>query len=147
MLSVNQGGIKYHFFFLVFGMTLLRIEPRFTGPLANTLLIRLVCIKRFSFQLGVNCRTDETLKSWLSHRIIIKKNFEFRPVRPRLKIYWVWRCISDYLLNLDIRRFYIFILGFVHFRVHIGSMKNDQYLFDVITPKSFQTRRGSTYMH
>ena len=38
MLSVKQGGIKYHFW--VFGMTRLRIEPRSSGPLANTLLIR-----------------------------------------------------------------------------------------------------------
>ena len=38
MLSVKQGGIKYHFW--VFGMTRLRIEPRSPGPLVNTLLIR-----------------------------------------------------------------------------------------------------------
>ena len=31
MLSVKQGGIKYHFFF---------IEPWFSGPLVNTLLIK-----------------------------------------------------------------------------------------------------------
>ena len=39
-LSVNQGGIKYHFW--VFGMTRPGIEPRSPGPLANTLLIRLM---------------------------------------------------------------------------------------------------------
>ena len=38
MLSVNQGGIKYHFW--VFGMTQPGIEPGTPGPLANTLLIR-----------------------------------------------------------------------------------------------------------
>ena len=38
MLSVKQGGIKYHF--LVFGMTQRRIEPWSLGLLANTLLIR-----------------------------------------------------------------------------------------------------------
>ena len=37
MLSVKQGGIKYHF--LVFGMTQPGIEPRSPGPLANTLTI------------------------------------------------------------------------------------------------------------
>ena len=37
MLSVNQGGIKYHFW--VFGMTRPGIEPRSPGSLANTLLI------------------------------------------------------------------------------------------------------------
>ena len=35
MLSVQQGNIKYHFW--VFGMTWPCIEPRFPGPLANTL--------------------------------------------------------------------------------------------------------------
>ena len=41
MLNVEQGGIKYHFFFfLVFGMTRHGIEPRFSGPLANTLTNR-----------------------------------------------------------------------------------------------------------
>ena len=35
MLSVKQGGIKYHFW--VFGMTRPGIEPRSPGPLANTL--------------------------------------------------------------------------------------------------------------
>ena len=38
MLSVKQGGIKYHIW--VFGMTRPGIEPRSPGPLANTLLIR-----------------------------------------------------------------------------------------------------------
>ena len=37
MLSVKQGSIKYHFW--VFGMTRPGIEPRSTGPLANTLTI------------------------------------------------------------------------------------------------------------
>ena len=36
MLSVKQGGIKFHFF-KVFGMTRPGIEPRSPGPLANTL--------------------------------------------------------------------------------------------------------------
>ena len=36
MLSVKQGGSKYHFL-KVFGMTRLGIEPRSPGPLANTL--------------------------------------------------------------------------------------------------------------
>ena len=35
MLSVKQGGIKYHF--KVFGMTRPEIELRSPGPLANTL--------------------------------------------------------------------------------------------------------------
>ena len=35
MLSVKQGGIKYHFLSLC--MTRPRIEPRSPGPLANTL--------------------------------------------------------------------------------------------------------------
>ena len=38
MLSAKQGGIKYHFW--VFGMTRPGIEPRSSGQLANTLLIR-----------------------------------------------------------------------------------------------------------
>ena len=38
MLSVKQGGIKYHFG--VFSMTRPEIEPRSAEPLANTLLIR-----------------------------------------------------------------------------------------------------------
>ena len=38
MLSVKQGGIKYHFW--VFGMTWPGIEPRSPGPFANILLIR-----------------------------------------------------------------------------------------------------------
>ena len=37
ILSVKQGGIKYHFW--VFGMTRLGIEPRYPGPLVNTLTI------------------------------------------------------------------------------------------------------------
>ena len=37
MLSVRQGGIKYHFW--VFGMTRPEIEPKCPGPLANTLTI------------------------------------------------------------------------------------------------------------
>ena len=37
MLSVKQGGIKYHFW--VFGMIWPGIEPRSPGPLANTLTI------------------------------------------------------------------------------------------------------------
>ena len=40
MLSVKQGGSKYHFG--VFGITRPWIEPRSRGPLANTLLIRLM---------------------------------------------------------------------------------------------------------
>ena len=39
MLSVKQGGIKYHFL-KIFGMTRPGIEPWSPGPLANTLLIR-----------------------------------------------------------------------------------------------------------
>ena len=35
MLSVKQGGIKYHFW--VFGMTRAGIEPRSTGPLSQWL--------------------------------------------------------------------------------------------------------------
>ena len=35
LLIVKQGGIKYHFY--VFGMTWPGIEPRSSGPLANTL--------------------------------------------------------------------------------------------------------------
>ena len=38
MLSVKQGGIKYHFW--AFGMTRPGIEPRSPGPLANTLTAR-----------------------------------------------------------------------------------------------------------
>ena len=38
MLSVKQGGIKYHFW--VFGMTRPGIEPLSPGPLVNALLIR-----------------------------------------------------------------------------------------------------------
>ena len=37
MLSVKQGGIKYHFW--VFGMIRLGIKPRSRRPLANTLLM------------------------------------------------------------------------------------------------------------
>ena len=37
MLSVKQGGIKYHF--RVFGMARSRIEPKSPRPLANTLTI------------------------------------------------------------------------------------------------------------
>ena len=40
MLSTKQGGIKYHFW--VFSMARPGTEPRSTGPLANTLLIRLM---------------------------------------------------------------------------------------------------------
>ena len=35
MMSVTQGGIKYHF--LVFGMIRLWIEPQSPGPLVNSL--------------------------------------------------------------------------------------------------------------
>ena len=38
MLSVKQGGIKQHFW--VFGITPPGIEPRFPGPLVNTLRTR-----------------------------------------------------------------------------------------------------------
>ena len=38
LLSVKQGGIKYHFW--VIGMTRPGIEPRSSRPLAYTLLIR-----------------------------------------------------------------------------------------------------------
>ena len=37
MLSDKQGGIKYHFW--VFGMIQPGIEPKFPGPLVNTLTI------------------------------------------------------------------------------------------------------------
>ena len=40
MLSIKQGGIKYHF--SVFGMTRPGSEPRSSGPLANNILIRLM---------------------------------------------------------------------------------------------------------
>ena len=49
MLSVKQGGIKYHFW--VFGMTQHGIEPRSPGPLANTLLIRPMTWFTFYFYL------------------------------------------------------------------------------------------------
>ena len=38
LLSVKQGGIKYHF--KIFGMTRPGIEPRFPGSLTNTLPTR-----------------------------------------------------------------------------------------------------------
>ena len=38
MVSIKQGGIKYHF--LVFGITRLGIEPRSPGPVVNIQLIR-----------------------------------------------------------------------------------------------------------
>ena len=47
MLSVKQGGIKYHFW--DFGMTRPGIEPRSPGPSANTLKIRPMA--RFSVPL------------------------------------------------------------------------------------------------
>ena len=40
MLSVKQRGIKYYFW--VFGMTRPGIELLYPGPLANTLLIKLM---------------------------------------------------------------------------------------------------------
>ena len=40
MLSVKQGGIKYHFW--VFGITRPGIEPRSPGPLENTQTIMLM---------------------------------------------------------------------------------------------------------
>ena len=51
-LSVKQGGIKCPFF-LVFGMTRPRIEPRSPGALANTLLVRTMAINP---QLGWGIR-------------------------------------------------------------------------------------------
>ena len=51
MLSVKQGGIKYHFW--VFGITRPGIEPRSPGPLANTLTIMpmsgITLLKKSSF--------------------------------------------------------------------------------------------------
>ena len=52
MLSVKQGGIKYHFW--VFGMTRPGIEPRFPGPLANTLTIMPISDKIYMYNLEFN---------------------------------------------------------------------------------------------
>ena len=48
MLSVKQGGIKYHYLFF-FGMTRAGIEPQSPGPLVNTLLIRPVYLKPYTY--------------------------------------------------------------------------------------------------
>ena len=54
MLSVTQGGIKYHFW--VFSMTLPGIGPRSPGPLSNTLLIR--PMTHFSMFRGIHIYSD-----------------------------------------------------------------------------------------
>ena len=60
MLSVKQGGIKYHF--KVFGMTRPRIEPRSPGPLANTLSIMpmsvTVAMKKEAFRSSLTTVTN-----------------------------------------------------------------------------------------
>ena len=52
ILSVNQGGIKYHFLKL-FGMTRPGIEPMSPGPLGNTLSTR--PMSRYSLLVTVIC--------------------------------------------------------------------------------------------
>ena len=56
MLSVKQGGIKYHFW--VFGMTRLGIEPRFPRPLANTNTLVKYFIK------SKNVIKDQNFENW-----------------------------------------------------------------------------------
>ena len=56
MLSVKQGGIKYHFW--VFCMIRPRTEPRSPGPLANTLVIRPIALLRM--KQSVNWLKDVT---------------------------------------------------------------------------------------
>ena len=51
MLSVKQGGIKYHFW--VFGMTRPEIEPRSLRIVANILLIRPICMRNIIFAIYV----------------------------------------------------------------------------------------------
>ena len=49
MVSVKQGGIKYHFW--VFGMTGSGIEPQSPETLVNTLFIKLVgCLGFMAYQ-------------------------------------------------------------------------------------------------
>ena len=67
MLSVKQGGIKYHFW--VFGITRPAIEPRSLGPMANTLLIRpmtrfLMLVIYFNFNLQFFLTQRGDAKRW-----------------------------------------------------------------------------------
>ena len=52
MLSVKQGGIKYHFW--VFGMTRPGIEPRSPGPLANTLTAIINVVKEIAVKSPIS---------------------------------------------------------------------------------------------
>ena len=61
MLSVKQGGIKYHFW--VFGMTWAKIETQSPGPFMNTQLIKLIA--RFDDeQFMIIITTAELVQSW-----------------------------------------------------------------------------------
>ena len=58
MLSVKQGGIKYHFW--VFVMTRPVIEPRYPGPLANILTIMHMFKEIIANQNSSYMENDET---------------------------------------------------------------------------------------
>ena len=64
MLSVKQGGIKYHFW--VFGMTRPRIEPRSPGPLANTLTARPMS----GNFIHINSSISQFSSIWPIHKIL-----------------------------------------------------------------------------
>ena len=67
MLSDKQGGIKYYFW--IFGISWPGIEPRLSGPLVNTLLIRPMTNIKFEI-LGFHlfCRLSGFLM-WFTDKI------------------------------------------------------------------------------
>ena len=84
MLSVKQGGIKYHFW--VFGMTPPGVETRSPGPLANTLLIWPMTLLNNSIQ-HLFIHLHRLGSSALVRQLVEEKeNSKFKPVKLLLKI-------------------------------------------------------------
>ena len=82
MLSVKQGGIKYHF--RVFGMTRPGIDPRSPRPLANTLIGLVYGYKMFkSLNRAFKSSSKFFMLVYKDKQIIIQNNF----FRARVFVY------------------------------------------------------------
>ena len=100
MLSVKQGGIKYHFW--VFGMTRPGIEPRSPGPLSNTLtsvLISNECFWVFVWRQG--------LLMWFFMWRLSKSLHVTRIMWDRH-----WRSLDENILDINIIWYENFLLSF-----------------------------------
>ena len=127
MLSVKQGGIKYHFLSLWYDW----IEPRSPGPMANTLTARpILNIKniRLYFKKGKNA--SHIQKRWMQFTDTIISEH----VKIDLKI--------SFLVYLN--RFYSTV------RLTIW-VQNDSTcaisLYDIVTANSLKSQNGTLFSH